>query len=327
MACTYIRPFGRVLPVPGDSEAPPPSENPPLRMIAHQPLFLPLPNRPDFRSDPRPSFTDPNRYETMAAPQWSLQTNRAETIGTLPPVRQLLSPMSPVGGDASSFPPRFGVMSPAERGAGYFSTRTNDYDRPRHAITAFNIFDEQHTSAPHIQPPYTNIPGQVALTNTSNMRYPPILQTYGGGSNLTYANSSEASQQAWQPLPPNVDVSHQWQTTQGPDYRSSPTSSSMSGQSLREAPTIPKPVLKVVGEKVIPGEGPCYIYEDGTHVRKFIDGEVVNAVWGVTKAGKPRKRLAVACLTCREKKIKCDPGEIKCVQCDKSGRDCRFQTA
>lgn len=69
------------------------------------------------------------------------------------------------------------------------------------------------------------------------------------------------------------------------------------------------------------------MYDDGTHVKKVIDGEAVNAQWGVTKAGKPRKRLAIACLTCREKKIKCDPDEPKCVQCDKSGRECRFQTA
>ena len=83
-----------------------------------------------------------------------------------------------------------------------------------------------------------------------------------------------------------------------------------------------KPVPRVVGE-----EGSFWIYEDGTRCKKIIDGEPVNAQWGVTKAGKPRKRLAIACMTCREKKIKCDPGEPKCVQCDKFGRECRFQTA
>lgn len=98
---------------------------------------------------------------------------------------------------------------------------------------------------------------------------------------------------------------------------------------MSELQSTPKPVAKMVGERHVPGEGLCYFYDDGTHVRKVIDGEVVNAQWGITKAGKPRKRLAIACLTCREKKIKCDPapGEPKCVQCDKSGRECRFQTA
>ena len=86
-------------------------------------------------------------------------------------------------------------------------------------------------------------------------------------------------------------------------------------------------LVQLVGERVVPGEGPCYIYDDGSYVRKIIDGEAVNAQWGITKAGKPRKRLAIACITCREKKIKCDPAVPKCVQCDKTGRDCRFQTA
>ncbi|KAH7033265.1 uncharacterized protein B0I36DRAFT_321081 [Microdochium trichocladiopsis] len=77
----------------------------------------------------------------------------------------------------------------------------------------------------------------------------------------------------------------------------------------------------------VPGEGLCYFYDDGTHCKAIIDGEQVNAHWGVTKAGKPRKRLAIACLTCREKKIKCDPDFPRCVQCEKFGRVCRFKNA
>jgi len=77
----------------------------------------------------------------------------------------------------------------------------------------------------------------------------------------------------------------------------------------------------------VPGEGPCYFYDDGSHCKTMIDGEAVNAHWGVTKAGKPRKRLAIACLTCREKKIKCDPDFPRCVQCEKFGRSCQFKNA
>ncbi|KAI8630148.1 hypothetical protein F5Y19DRAFT_55262 [Xylariaceae sp. FL1651] len=77
----------------------------------------------------------------------------------------------------------------------------------------------------------------------------------------------------------------------------------------------------------VPGEGLCYFYDDGTHCKTVIDGEPVNAHWGVTKAGKPRKRLAIACLTCREKKIKCDPDYPRCVQCEKFGRVCKFKNA
>ena len=80
---------------------------------------------------------------------------------------------------------------------------------------------------------------------------------------------------------------------------------------------------RCVGQREMPGEGLCYIYEDGTYCRAIIDGEPVNPSWGITKAGKPRKRLAQACLTCREKKIKCEPGYPKCHQCAKSQRVCR----
>ncbi|OWP05343.1 transcription factor Cys [Marssonina coronariae] len=84
---------------------------------------------------------------------------------------------------------------------------------------------------------------------------------------------------------------------------------------------------RFVRQAEVPGEGLCYFYDDGTHCRTVIDGEVVNAHWGVTKAGKPRKRLAIACITCREKKIKCDPDYPRCVQCEKFGRVCKFKNA
>lgn len=77
----------------------------------------------------------------------------------------------------------------------------------------------------------------------------------------------------------------------------------------------------------VAGEGMCYFYDDGSHCKTVIDGEVVNAHWGVTKAGKPRKRLAIACVTCREKKIKCDPDYPRCVQCEKLGLVCKFKNA
>ncbi|KAJ9206307.1 transcriptional regulator family: Fungal Specific TF [Paecilomyces variotii] len=83
----------------------------------------------------------------------------------------------------------------------------------------------------------------------------------------------------------------------------------------------------VVDERYIEGEGLCYIYADGSHCPKSIDGVPVNANWGVTKAGKPRKRLAQACISCREKKIKCQPNIPKCDQCQKSGKECRFESA
>jgi len=83
----------------------------------------------------------------------------------------------------------------------------------------------------------------------------------------------------------------------------------------------------VVREDAIPGKGICYVYDDGTICQKSINGNAVNPKWGTTKAGKPRKRLGQACNTCREKKIKCDPSFPKCTQCQKFGRECKFDTA
>lgn len=92
-------------------------------------------------------------------------------------------------------------------------------------------------------------------------------------------------------------------------------------------PLVQKHVAYVVEERVFEGEGLCYIYSDGSRCPKFLNGEPVNANWGVTKAGKPRKRLAQACLTCRSKKIKCIPKFPNCEQCQRSGRHCRYENA
>lgn len=89
----------------------------------------------------------------------------------------------------------------------------------------------------------------------------------------------------------------------------------------------PVAARNVVDVRDIPGEGECYVLEDGSVMRTEIAGEKVNPAWGITKAGKPRKRLAKACATCREKKIKCEqggPGDTKCVQCARLNRPCKM---
>jgi len=54
--------------------------------------------------------------------------------------------------------------------------------------------------------------------------------------------------------------------------------------------------MPIVGQRDIPGEGLCYVFKDGSTCPTVIDGEPVNPLWGTTKAGKARKRLAQACL-------------------------------
>ena len=51
--------------------------------------------------------------------------------------------------------------------------------------------------------------------------------------------------------------------------------------------------------------------------------------WGFTKAGKARKRLEQACVSCRKKKTKCEPtsSSSKCSPCEKSGSECYFDNA
>lgn len=78
-----------------------------------------------------------------------------------------------------------------------------------------------------------------------------------------------------------------------------------------------------LGVQDVPGEGTFFVYEGGQRIPTHVDGEQVNPAWGLTKANKPRKRLALACLDCREKKIKCEPGTSSCLQCEKAKRICR----
>lgn len=155
-------------------------------------------------------------------------------------------------------------------------------------------------------------------------------------------SSSFRPQKQHRPLPPalgrtEADVAPTYRTSHGPvtpTYPPTPAST-VSG----DLPVLGKDGLgpkiwtgtqflpRFVRQADVAGEGMCFFYDDGTHCKTVIDGELVNAHWGVTKAGKPRKRLAIACITCREKKIKCDPDYPRCVQCEKFGRVCKFKNA
>lgn len=80
-------------------------------------------------------------------------------------------------------------------------------------------------------------------------------------------------------------------------------------------------------EESMPGRGVRSRYNDGIHYSRGVHSDSANPYFGITKAGKPRKRLAQACATCREKKIRCDPGSgfSKCSQCLKFNRECGFE--
>lgn len=53
---------------------------------------------------------------------------------------------------------------------------------------------------------------------------------------------------------------------------------------------------KAVDRRYITGNESWYFFNDGSKCPTVIDGEPVNPLWGITKAGKARKRLPQACL-------------------------------
>ncbi|KAL8738867.1 MAG: hypothetical protein Q9181_000394 [Wetmoreana brouardii] len=351
MSRTYIGPFGRILPVVDNSDedssgtegqGPPPKEIQ-TDMATYQLPPPQIPTRLEFGSDPRPGFSEPRNYDISRQAQRSIEQRRQSfgeprrphnaQHGQLPPVSQLLTP----GSQSSDAPSPYSThQSPTT------SENRRDQSSPRQpgfpsaSPTAGGIpYQSAFTAGPYQVASYENV-----LPRGSNFAGTPTLPQYGmpnqptQDSNMSLYTHPNAVPQPPYPSYPRQppQITTMAAPTQHPpnlpgtyDYASNLNASS--DPSTSNVTQSVKPLPRVLGEQDIPGEGPCWVYEDGSICRKVIDGELVNAQWGVTKAGKPRKRLAIACTTCREKKIKCDPGEGKCQQCEKVGRECRFTTA
>ena len=305
-------------------------------MAAYRLPPLPMPPRMQHGSDPVGGLTEPTRYGTTSSHRRSSDSSKHNSQEQLPPVSHLLTPGSLSSVGSSPLLQPFNAGSPTDT-----VSRRLSFRRSEGSDRYMNGGNEQYYSAavkgtPNVQPQYGHSASDSTqmTTNISDMRTPPFHHHYsgyhspGGYSTSPYSTNTETSHHPYPTLQTTYLPTSQQRYSRTPSSCDSATSPvSASGQSGHEVPIAAKAHLRVIGEDVVPGEGPCYIYEDGSHVRKTIDGEVVNAQWGVTKAGKARKRLAIACITCREKKIRCEPGDVKCVQCDKSGRDCRFHMA
>ncbi|EFX01320.1 c6 zinc finger domain containing protein [Grosmannia clavigera kw1407] len=183
------------------------------------------------------------------------------------------------------------------------------------------------------------------LPLAENIRYAPLFPPGDRSPASEYERKLYRNQPPPAPPLPQPSPGSPYGGSAGSDYRAPMRSISGRSSSVsRNAPSTPDgvSVKDGLGPKIwtgthflprfvraaeVPGEGMCYFYDDGSHCKTVIDGEAVTAHWGVTKAGKPRKRLAIACVTCREKKIKCDPDYPRCVQCEKLGRVCKFKNA
>lgn len=341
MSRSYIGPFGKYLPVLDDKESlwpDHPSEATDPSMTAYQLPPPTLPSRMQFGTDMSAGFTEPNRYDTTSHSrrlQDSQRSNyeeqaRRQYHEPLPSVSQLLTPGSQSSIPASPFSPQHSP-DPSEVGSIHHSSGRNTLsDRSAQANYVYQggyePLPSQSQSRENMIDPRTNDYHVIPSPNQYQSGYP---NTHIANSQpyTSYPEPNRQSSHASQPrqIAPLTPI--QFYQNQVMSYDLSPSSPSDHGSIGRDAANVVKPLPRVVGERVIPGEGPCWVYEDGSTCKKVIDGEAVNAQWGITKAGKPRKRLAIACTTCREKKIKCDPGDPKCVQCEKYGRECRFTTA
>ena len=341
MSRTYVGPFGRILPVSDDGSSSTSSvsdhdnssaDDSPSGMAAHSLLSrAPL----EFGSDPFPGFGHPQSKDTQM--QGHNRHDRADNGATdssklpqhprqLPPFSQLLTPTSGFSVPNTPHPP-----SPNPNSPSYGNISTN-----------FNVGSERY---PYPSPPLNqtalqpNIAGNSDCCPTSlnhqvhgtQQQHPGhAMPNHGQGTTYGHQQRSPTYESITQQPTQLSSLSLGTQYSTHPQAYVQPSASPLArtpSYHARGANTTVKPLPRVVREQNIPGEGPCWLYEDGTIVPKSINGEAVNAQWGITKAGKPRKRLAIACSTCREKKIKCDPQEPKCVQCEKSGRECRFTTA
>ncbi|KAI9830038.1 MAG: hypothetical protein M1819_005868 [Sarea resinae] len=238
----------------------------------------------------------------------------------------LLSPSSPHWSVASLANKAPGLPSPSSSLHDHPSQTSSFHFSPKKSTSSATIppIREASISFPPLERPFHTIGpsgvsppayGRVGPSNTNATSFHTPSRSDPSAGYIPYSSHPRPADQ-----PPQPDGSRLQR--QAPDSQSS-TNSTPSRGIWTGAQFLPR----FIGEQNIPGEGPCFFYDDGTHCKTLIDGEPVNAHWGVTKAGKPRKRLAVACLTCREKKIKCEPDLPKCVQCEKFGRNCRFQNA
>ena len=376
MSRTYIGPFGRILPVPEDSEPERlqlPIDETRTNMTTYQ---LPPPERLQFGSDTAtPGFTEPLRYNTISQSRRTLESDntmyrqrQGPSHGEpLPSLSQLLTPASPSSAPPSSYSQEPGPNTPEWTPSITPSQRVSVPAQNSHNI-AYHYPPTSH--APSQQLPVQGQPIMNAhirrddyQTSPSTQHFPssypphqsqavPIYSPYSESAHHTLyprraqhtsppslTQPHQISPSNIAPAPQNISVntsqSHSMLqgSAQSQYYQDYPTNANLASSPLldseesgRSAANNVKPLPRLIGEVDVPGEGPSWFYEDGTTCRKVIDGEPVNAQWGVTKAGKPRKRLAIACKTCREKKIKCDPAEPKCVQCEKSGRECLFTT-
>lgn len=335
---TYIGPFGRILPVPDGAE--------PEREYLHcdetrgnmTAFSLPPPDRLQFGSDASAGFTDPTRYNTISQPSRNTEpTNPINPIYReisrqahhehLPPLSHILTP-APQASITQHHSPQSPVQ--IQHRPSFSSGHQTAILDPHNQHDQYSPYQSSflQTQLPASIQPLSDLHAQrdAYQNNPPTQQFPPSYAPPPSGPvQLSYPPQPQQMMiphafQAQQllaadvPHPPHIlpinpPVQYYQEHRDSYDANASVMPGNEQGEASIENHV--KPLPRVIGEGDVPGEGPSWVYEDGTTCKKTIDGEPVNAQWGVTKAGKPRKRLAIACTTCREKKIKCDPAEPK----------------
>ncbi|KAL4888582.1 fungal-specific transcription factor domain-containing protein [Aspergillus ambiguus] len=289
----------------------------PFGLTGSHPYQLPPPRTApslQFGSDPFLHQRTPGEKNgSGSAISSSKVAGSQQTNEQLPSVSQLLTPGAVDSRPSSPYPPTaFGIyLAPNGTKDSPQPSIYNDSGTPpsirRNGVHDISRMPSDLGSQAGSLPPLSQISSlgilrESQLNHTSQATFPAQPLQYGSNANYGFG-----------PREREPEDDSQMENADG-----EPTSNKNKQAKVRP---------HVVDERYIEGEGLCYIYADGSHCPKVIDGVPVNANWGITKAGKPRKRLAQACLTCREKKIKCHPNLPKCDQCQKSGRECRFESA
>lgn len=301
MSGYYVGPFGRMLPTTGPSSEQQSERPANLQESGDPPYQLPPPRTPaslQFGSDP---FLRQRQQETPQRPS-DIGRQRTEQ---LPSVRQLLTPVT-----SSNSPPTYPQA---------YSSSSTERREPSYAYRHHEPSLSSQLSPTGVHERIKGRSESLPQPQTGNL--PPLSQVASLHSSGDMRHHTPTRSD-----PSAVGYPHgqlPFHSTPFHDKLPSGELSSPEASGRHEKTVRPH----VVDERYIEGEGICYVYADGSHCPKAIDGIPVNANWGVTKAGKPRKRLAQACLICREKKIKCQPNLPKCDQCQKSGRECRFENA
>lgn len=240
-----------------------------------RPLHSPLSDRPSPMRSPldRPA-------SASAAPERSYSTSYFPHVPT-----QTAQPRSVY--EPRLEPERISLPSVSSRFPGPLSPRTHEFDRAqtasRNDSTSTARWSSQSSQADSRRPEYVfGTRDSAASFRPVNDRLPyPSLgqkpsQESLGGYREQMQRQSQASVRSSSTLLNGVS-------------EAAPVKDGLGPKIWTGTHFLPR----FVRQAEVPGEGLCYFYDDGSHCKTVIDGEQVNAHWGVTKAGKPRKRLAI----------------------------------